>query len=74
MCLYSSRFDYCACVGDGLLKIEEQNVCKKTVITMGFKLKSLVISNKSYFDRHLNQISCYLCHKNLGLYQENVHQ
>ena len=53
MCLYSSRFDYCACVGDGLLKIEEQNVCKKTVITMGFKLKSLVITNKSYFDRDI---------------------
>ena len=54
-CVYIAQdlITYCACVGDGLLKIEEQNVGKKTVITMGFKLKSLVISNKSYFDRDI---------------------
>ena len=36
-----------------------------------FKLKTLVIDNKSKLNA---DISYCLCHKNLGWYQENAHQ
>ena len=42
--------NFCAWAGECLLKNEEQNFQKKTVITLLFKLKALVIGNKSDLD------------------------
>ena len=42
--------NFCAWAGECLLKNEEQNFQKKTVITLLFKLKALVIGNKSDID------------------------
>ena len=40
------RFHFSGCAGEYLLKSAEQNFQKKTVITLAFKLKALVIGNK----------------------------
>ena len=40
-------------VREFLLKNKEQNVLKKTVITLVFKLKALVICNKSNLDGNI---------------------
>ena len=40
------RFRFCACADECLLKNAEQKFQKKTVITLVFKLKTLVIGNK----------------------------
>ena len=45
---------FCACAGKWLLKHEEQNFQKKTLITLLFKFKALVIGNKSDLDRDIN--------------------
>ena len=41
---------FCACAGECLLKSEEQNFQKKTVIILIFKLKALVFDNKANLD------------------------
>ena len=44
------RFHFCASAGECVLKNEERNYQRKTVITLIFKLKALVIGNKSDLD------------------------
>ena len=44
------RFNFYACACQYLLKNEEQNFLKKTVITPVFKVRALVTDNKSDLD------------------------